>query len=157
MRRPAPRALAVALLALALATVLLTRAPGADVPSSGSAGRASAALDLQVRASRGDGGRLTARLRCGKDSRATGYLRARGLRRSCTAARRLAPLLAARPDPGRACTEIYGGPDTAAVSGTVGGRRVDRRFARDDGCAISDWDRAQALLPRPAWRTMGGG
>jgi len=47
-------------------------------------------------------------------------------------------------DPGVACTEIYGGPETATVTGTVSGQRVDATFSRTDGCEISRWD---ALAP----------
>ena len=65
----------------------------------------------------------------------------------CVIARRLADFLASKPDPRRACTEIYGGPERARVTGTIAGRAVDRRFSRTNGCDISDWERAQPLIP----------
>lgn len=47
-----------------------------------------------------------------------------------------------------ACTEIYGGPQTAVVSGRIDGRRVWARFRRDNGCEIARWSRlAPWLLP----------
>ena len=53
-----------------------------------------------------------------------------------------------RPVPaGRACTEIYGGPQVAIVSGTVAGRRVWARLRRDDGCQIDRWERNWFLVP----------
>lgn len=43
-----------------------------------------------------------------------------------------------------ACTEQWGGPQTATVTGTVGGESVDATFDRRNGCEISRWD---ALAP----------
>jgi len=45
-----------------------------------------------------------------------------------------------------ACTQQYGGPDTATVKGTLNGKPVDARFSRTDGCEISRWEKVQALL-----------
>jgi hypothetical protein len=45
-----------------------------------------------------------------------------------------------------ACTEIYGGPATALVRGTLRGQPVDARFDRTNGCEIARWDRNRALL-----------
>jgi hypothetical protein len=44
------------------------------------------------------------------------------------------------------CTEIYGGPETATVSGTIDGKPVDAHFKRNNGCEIHRWDQAQGLL-----------
>lgn len=46
-----------------------------------------------------------------------------------------------------ACTELYGGPQTATVRGTFRGRRIWARFSRVDGCAIERWDRHAFLFP----------
>jgi hypothetical protein len=46
----------------------------------------------------------------------------------------------------RACTLQYGGPQTATVTGTLRGERVDARFSRENGCEISRWREAAALL-----------
>jgi Subtilisin inhibitor-like len=48
-----------------------------------------------------------------------------------------------------ACTQVYGGPQVARVSGTLRGRRVWAVFQRRDGCEIARWARAGALLPTP--------
>jgi len=56
--------------------------------------------------------------------------------------------VAAPPDPARACTEIYGGPEQAHVSGTLDGRPVDVTIARSDGCGIADYDRLFGALGR---------
>ena len=47
----------------------------------------------------------------------------------------------------RACTEIYGGPQQAVVTGTVDGEEVAATFRRRNGCEIEDWDRLLGLLP----------
>jgi Subtilisin inhibitor-like len=44
------------------------------------------------------------------------------------------------------CTEIYGGPETATVSGTVRGRPVEAQFSRSNGCEIGRWDALDPLL-----------
>jgi hypothetical protein len=45
------------------------------------------------------------------------------------------------------CTQVYDGPQTAHVTGRWGGRPVDVRLARNDGCHISQWDGLGPLLP----------
>lgn len=40
----------------------------------------------------------------------------------------------------RACTKIYGGPQTATIEGTYDGQTVDAAFSRADGCEIDRWD-----------------
>lgn len=52
------------------------------------------------------------------------------------------------PPPGdAACTQIYGGPQTAVVRGTYQGKAVSVELARTDGCRIAQWDRLGAVLP----------
>ena len=48
-----------------------------------------------------------------------------------------------------ACTEQFGGPQTAHVAGLWGGEPVDVQLSRVDGCRISQWDSLGALLPIP--------
>jgi hypothetical protein len=45
------------------------------------------------------------------------------------------------------CTEIYGGPAVAEVTGSYEGTPVDATFTRTDGCQIARWDRHQFLFP----------
>ena len=47
----------------------------------------------------------------------------------------------------RVCTEQYGGPQTARVTGRWQGDPVDLELSREDGCAISQWDALGPLLP----------
>jgi hypothetical protein len=46
----------------------------------------------------------------------------------------------------QACTEQYGGPHKATVTGIVDETPVDATFARTNGCEISAWNAAQAIL-----------
>ncbi|GHG42933.1 hypothetical protein GCM10012320_06580 [Sinomonas cellulolyticus] len=59
------------------------------------------------------------------------------------------PGLLGPPPKDRVCTQLYGGPDVATVSGTVDGAPVSRQFTRTDGCGVADWAAAQALLGPP--------
>ena len=47
------------------------------------------------------------------------------------------------------CTEQYGGPQTARVSGRWQGAAVDLELSRTDGCRIAQWDGLGPLLPGP--------
>jgi aminoglycoside phosphotransferase (APT) family kinase protein len=51
-----------------------------------------------------------------------------------------------KPGPPRLCTQQYGGPQVAVVTGTVDGRTVNARFQRTDGCEIARWKAMAALL-----------
>jgi hypothetical protein len=46
-----------------------------------------------------------------------------------------------------ACTQIYGGPQEALVTGRFRGKLVRVRFSRKDGCEIGRWNRVLFLLP----------
>ena len=66
--------------------------------------------------------------------------------------RRLSALASALRDSARrdrACTELYGGPHRAFVTGTLRGERVSARFSRVDGCAIAAYDSLLRALGRP--------
>ena len=52
-----------------------------------------------------------------------------------------------RPVPaGVACSEVYGGPQVARVTGVVRGRKVWAVFRRRDGCETARWGRVSFLL-----------
>jgi hypothetical protein len=46
-----------------------------------------------------------------------------------------------------ACTEQYGGPQSAHIAGRWGGEPVDLEVTRFDGCRIGQWDSLGPLLP----------
>jgi len=54
---------------------------------------------------------------------------------------------------GRMCTQLYGGPQTAHVTGSWQGRAIDVRLSRTDGCQIARWDALVGLLPAPSTGT----
>ena len=49
--------------------------------------------------------------------------------------------------PDKVCTQVYGGPQVAIVSGRVDGHAVWARLSRADGCQMSRWARIPSLLP----------
>ena len=54
------------------------------------------------------------------------------------------------PPADQICTEQYGGPDTATITGTIDETPVDTVIDRTNGCGISDWDELLAGLIPPA-------
>lgn len=50
-------------------------------------------------------------------------------------------------EPGRVCTQVYGGPQQATVSGTWRGTPVKSRFSLINGCEIKRWRALEGLLP----------
>jgi hypothetical protein len=48
--------------------------------------------------------------------------------------------------PQTACTEIFGGPDTFGIEGTLRGEQVDAEFTRANGCEIDRFDRFVPML-----------
>ena len=121
----------------ALASILATIAAATPAP-----------VTLTVHYANGPHAERVAHLRCRGDSaRADGFLRT-SARPACRRARKIATFLASQPSSKRVCTQIYGGPQRARVTGTIGTRHIDRRFKRTDGCQVADWQYAIPLLPR---------
>jgi hypothetical protein len=50
------------------------------------------------------------------------------------------------PGPPMLCTQQYGGPQVAVVTGTFGARQVHCRFSLTDGCEIARWHALAPLL-----------
>jgi hypothetical protein len=122
---------------------------GPSVP----AGDALAALTIEV--STGPGGLRSGTLTCGPGGEAvgTGHL---GDEADAAAACLLVTgnedarrRLLQGPAPDQICTEQYGGPEEARVTGTIDGEPVDAAINRIDGCAIADWDLLTPLLGLP--------
>ena len=66
-----------------------------------------------------------------------------------TACRRLARMTPAAFAPvpyDSVCTEIYGGPQRAVVRGTMGGKKINAAFRRNNGCQIDRWQRFSPWL-----------
>jgi hypothetical protein len=120
--------------ALIAVVAVLTGCGGNDEQPAGSARAATTRLSVQVTGARPDPLEVT--FACGGGT-------------PCKRERvdALADV-AAPPDPARACTEIYGGPERAHVTGTIEGRAVDVTVARSDGCGIADYEALFAALGR---------
>jgi hypothetical protein len=65
---------------------------------------------------------------------------------ACAHLRGMADPFAPIPDD-MVCTQQYGGPQTASVTGRWAGRPVDLALSRVDGCTIAQWDGLGPLLP----------
>jgi hypothetical protein len=66
--------------------------------------------------------------------------------RECAALAEIEPKTL-EPVPGNmACTQQYGGPETATVKGTLHGKPVDAKFSRVNGCEIARWNAAKDVF-----------
>ena len=76
---------------------------------------------------------------------------------ACTALTRDAArsLLIDGPPDDRVCTEIYGGPDEATITGTLDEQPIDVVITRNNGCGIDDWDSVLADILPPALGVTG--
>jgi hypothetical protein len=116
-------------------------APASTAPSSSGADGG----DLVIEVDRGDGGapeRYT--LSCAGP--VSGDLPDAAA--ACEHLRGLDDPFAALPA-GTVCSQLFGGPQTAQVTGTWAGRPVDLSLARRNGCEIAQWDSLGPLLPGP--------
>jgi hypothetical protein len=120
--------------------VLVAGCGGDDAAEpKGSGGEPAATLTVTVRPDGPDGDARRRTIECEE----------LGPKASEPACRRLAGLTAEQLAPvpaGTACTQIYGGPGVARVTGELRGRRVDARFELSNGCEIERWDRNRVLL-----------
>ena len=65
----------------------------------------------------------------------------------CAALKANAALLSPAPRPtDQACTQQYGGPEEATVTGAVDGKAVEAKFSLRDGCEIARWKAAKDIL-----------
>lgn len=138
-----------ALAVLAAAALTLSACGEADdEPAAQQTTTTSGAIELTVLYDDGSGRTTTGTLTCrSADRRAAGALDGKGSPAElCAQARGIADLLTSEPDKTRACTQIYGGPETATVTGTIDDDKVDRRFSRTNGCELADFKRAAGLL-----------
>jgi hypothetical protein len=130
--------------------VVLTLVSFAALLSGDRAVAASApTVHLTVRYDAGAEDAKTATLRCGRKTTGTGFLRTQAAK-ACRIARSHLAVLTTIPADDQICAQIYGGPQTASVTGRIGKQKVARRFARADGCQVADWTALQGLLPRVA-------
>jgi len=116
-----------------LAALVLVAGCGEDDDSEAPAS-APRLADLTVTVD--DGSKKTAEVRCD----------APGDSKVCGALAGIKPKTF-EPVPGNvACTQQYGGPETAKVDGELRGETIHARFSRVNGCEIARWDVAKALF-----------
>ena len=70
---------------------------------------------------------------------------------ACTALTENAALLSPAPRPtDKVCTQQFGGPEEATVTGSVDGKAVEAKFSLRDGCEIAQWKSAKDVLGSPS-------
>jgi LysM repeat protein len=122
----------------------------------GAASAADSSVRLTIEASTGSVSSVLvpteATLQCDGGAHATGFLQ-RNARSACTLVRSgaVTTVVSQHRKP-RLCTEEYGGPQRARITGTIGTRRVDVSIDRNDGCGMGEWDRLRPLLGDPERR-----
>ena len=133
----APRTLLCCLAALMLA---LAGCGGEEEAGDGSVpGRPAPATQLTVRVDPDGDGPDRAR-----QSRISCHVESQD--RMCDVAAKLRPADFEPTPDDVACTQLFGGPQTATISGTLEREQVDGRFSRHDGCEIARWEKVAALL-----------
>ena len=134
--RRAAQAAARALVALGLAAVIALAGCGEGETSTSAASTADTHLTLSLDAD-GPGGEPAqeATLTCPGDGG-----------EACAAIDALPADPAAPTAPDQTCTQIYGGPDTLAVTGTLRGEEISAAFTRANGCEIERFDRFADVL-----------
>jgi hypothetical protein len=69
---------------------------------------------------------------------------------ACAALARLgAKFFTAKPNKDVICTQQYGGPQTASITGELDGSPIRASFALTDGCQISRWKQVSDILGAP--------
>jgi len=128
---------------IAVLFIFLTAGCAGSSEDGGAAGTSRPGNDLVVRVDQGDGSEpVTWTLTCAGTAVGTHPAAADACAHLAGTAEPFAPL------PGDvACTEQYGGPQSAHIGGVWGGDRVDLEVTRVDGCRIGQWDGLVPLLP----------
>lgn len=126
-------------------TTVPAPAPPSAAPLPSGPGAGDAELSITVKASK-DGKAVNYTLVCkgGAPMAESQHPRAAA---ACAALKNNAAILApAAPPKGISCTQQYGGPQVASVTGEVDGTPVESSFALRDGCQIGAWNAAKDIL-----------
>lgn len=119
--------------------------PPSAAPLPSGPGAGDAELSITVKASK-DGKAVNYTLVCkgGAPMAESQHPRAAA---ACSALKNNAAILnRATPPKGISCTQQYGGPQVASVTGEVDGTPVETSFALRDGCQIGAWNAAKDIL-----------
>lgn len=65
---------------------------------------------------------------------------------ACSALKENPALLERSSKTGQPCTQQYGGPQTATVTGAVDGKAVESSYSLTDGCEINAWNAVKDIL-----------
>ena len=122
-----------------LCASLLTAGCGGDDEQPAAASPQAALADLTIRVDPDGTG-------AGKPRSAEVACDAAGDSKVCGVVAQLTADSFAPTDSQVACTQQYGGPETAIVTGTFRGEEVNARFSRENGCEISRWQKVAELL-----------
>jgi len=126
-------------------TTVPAPAPPSAAPLPSGPGAGDAELSITVKASK-DGKAVSYTLVC-KDGAAMAESQHPNAAAACTALKNNAAIVnAAAPPKGISCTQQYGGPEVATVTGEVNGTPVETSFALRDGCQIGAWNAAKDIL-----------
>jgi LysM repeat protein len=90
-----------------------------------------------------------ATLRCDQTALATGFLRNTAGLACALVHRGQVQKVAADQRKRRACRQVYGGPQSAHITGTIDGQSVNLTVTRTDGCGTADWQTLAPLLGDP--------
>jgi len=125
-------------------TTVPAPSPSAEFPSAGP-GQGNAELAIMVTTAQGAKAvNYTLVCRDGVPAAESKHPKAAA---ACAALKQNAALLSPGPPPtDQACTQQYGGPQQATVTGSVDGKAVESKFSRTDGCQIAAWNAAKDVL-----------
>jgi hypothetical protein len=122
--------------AAALAAALLLAGCGSDPPRAGDHAIADVSVRVDPDGPQGRAAAWTMRLRCDRPEQS----------RACGAAAGVSTADLAPTPAKTACAQVFGGPQTGRITGTLRGARVDARFSRTDSCETARWNRVRDLL-----------
>jgi Subtilisin inhibitor-like len=126
-------------------TTVPAPAPPSASPLPSGPGSGDAELSITVKASK-DGKAVNYTLVC-KGGAPMAESQHPSAAAACTALKNNAAILnPATPPKGISCTQQYGGPEVASVTGEVNGTPVETSFALRDGCQIGAWNAAKDIL-----------
>ena len=80
---------------------------------------------------------------------ATGFLRNAAGPACALIADRVVQQVAASQRSRRVCSQVYGGPQSAHITGIVGREGINLTVNRTDGCGTTDWQTLAPLLGDP--------
>lgn len=126
-------------------TTVPAPSPSAVPPPSAGPGEGNAELAITVKASEGEAGKSYT-LVCSNGAPAAESEHPTASA-ACSALKNNPAVVSPLPrKTDQACTQQYGGPQQATVTGIVDGRPIEAAFSLRDGCEIGQWNAAKDIL-----------